>query len=82
MVGPGAGCFTSGGVSCFLASLVLVMVLVLLGSGVCGFDEEGAAGVLPGGEYGFLTMTGFIIRLVAAGLVPLFEPVAGGVGAD
>ncbi len=82
MIGAGAGCFTSGGVSCFLVSFVLVMVLVLLGSGVCGFDEEGAAGVLPGGAYGFLTMTGLIIRLVVAELVLLFEPVAGGVGAD
>ena len=61
---------------------MLVMVLVLLGSGVGGFDEEGAAGVLPGGEYGFLTITGLMIRLVVAELVPLFEPVAGGVGAE
>ena len=81
-IGPGAGCFTSGGVRCFLVSVVLVMVLVLLGSGVCGLGEEGTAGVLPGGAYGFLTMTGLIIRLVAVELVPLFEPVAGGVGAD
>ncbi len=81
-VGPGAGCFASGGVSCFLVSVVLVMVLVLPGSGVCGFGEEGATGVPPGGEYGFLTMTGLMIRLVAAELVLLFEPVAGGVGAD
>ena len=65
-----------------MVSVVPAMVLVLLGSGVCGFDEEGAAGVLPGGEYGFLTMTGLMMRLVVAGLVPLFEPVAGGVGAD
>jgi len=82
VVGPGAGCFTSGGVSCFLVSVVLVMVLVLLGSGVCGFDEDGATGVLPGGEYGFLTITGLMMRLVVVVLVLLFEPVAGGVGAD
>jgi len=82
MVGPGAGCLASGGVSCFLVSVVPAMVLVLLGSGVCGFDEKGAAGVLPGGEYGFLTITGLMMRLVVAGLVLLFEPVAGGVGAD
>jgi len=82
VVGPGAGCFASGGVSCFLVSVVLVMVLVLLGSGVSCFGEEGAAGVLPGGEYSFLTITGLMIRLVVAELVLLFEPVAGGVGAD
>jgi hypothetical protein len=58
------------------------MVLLLLGSGVCGFGEEGAAGVLPGGEYGFLTITGLMMRLVVVVLVLLFEPVAGGVGAD
>jgi len=82
VVGPEAGCFTSGGVSCFLPPAVLVMVLLLFGSGVCGFDEDGAAGVLPGGEYGFLTITGLMMRLVVVVLVLLFEPVAGGVGAD
>jgi hypothetical protein len=65
-----------------LVSVVPVMVLVLLGSGVCGFDEEGAAGVLPGGEYGFLTMTGLMMRPVVAELVLLFGLVDGGVGAD
>jgi hypothetical protein len=67
---------------CFFVSVVLVMVLVLLGSGVCGFGEEGTAGVLPGEAYGFLTMTGLMMRLVVAELVLLFEPAAGGVGAD
>jgi len=82
VVGLGAGCFASGGAKCFFVSVVLVMVLVLLGSGVCGFGEEGTAGVLPGEAYGFLTMTGLMMRLVVAELVLLFEPVAGGVGAD
>jgi hypothetical protein len=58
------------------------MVLVLLGSGVCRFGEGRAAGVLPGREYGFLTITGLMMRLVVAELVLLFEPVAGGVGAE
>jgi hypothetical protein len=82
VVGPGAGCFTSGGASSFLVSVLPVLVLLLLGSGVCGFDEEGVAGVLPGEAYGFLTITGLMMRLVAAELVLLFEPVAGGAGAE
>ena len=82
MVGPGAGCLASGGVSCFLVSIVPVMVLVLLGSGVCGFGDDRVAGVLPGEAYGFLTMTGLMMRLVVAELVLLFELVVGGVGAD
>lgn len=48
MVGPVPGCFASGVARCFFVSVVPVMVLLLLGSDVCGFGEDGAAGVLPG----------------------------------